>query len=185
MKKSLIIIFAAIFSFVYSSPIENNEEPIEKFFDAARDVRILLSTRNNPANPQQLSINLASIQQSFYNPQKPLRILIHGWQEDDGSDISVQTSSELLQYNDYNVIFIDWSQGSSTINYVSNLKFLSKFIPKIIFNKIMNSFHFQISAANRVPSVGRLVANLLDFLHENNLISWNRVGLVGFSLGED
>lgn len=41
----------------------------------------------------------------------------------------------------------------------------------------------QISAANRVPSVGVLVASYLDFLHENGFISWNSVGLVGFSLG--
>lgn len=34
-----------------------------------------------------------------------------------------------------------------------------------------------------MPSVGILVANLLDFLHENGFIQWNQVGLVGFSLG--
>lgn len=41
----------------------------------------------------------------------------------------------------------------------------------------------QISAANRVPGVGALVASYLDFLHENGFISWDSVGLVGFSLG--
>lgn len=42
----------------------------------------------------------------------------------------------------------------------------------------------QISAANRVPGVGALVASYLDFLHENGFISsFNSVGLVGFSLG--
>lgn len=160
MKKSFIIIFAAISSLVYSSPIENVEgESIEKFFDAARDVRILLSTRNNPRNPQQLSINLASIQQSFYNPQKPLRILIHGWQEDDGSDISVQTSSELLQYNDYNVIFIDWSSGSSTINYVSTqnisvIKIQSqKFFTLFIFRLAQQIVFHQLVFSSQVFSI--------------------------------
>ena len=67
------------------------------------------------------------------------------------------TSAELLDYNDFNVIFVDWSAGSQTINYVG--------------------------AANRVPAVGTFVASYLDFLHENGFIQWNRVGLVGFSLG--
>lgn len=80
MKKSLVIILAAFCTLAFSSPIEQSEEPIEKFFDANRDVRILLQTRDNPRNPQQLSLNLASVQQSFYNRNKPLRVLIHGWQ---------------------------------------------------------------------------------------------------------
>lgn len=56
-----------------------------------------------------------------------------------------------------NFIFIDWSLGGSTINYVT--------------------------ARNRVPSVGAFVASFIDFLHANDLVDLNQVTLIGFSLG--
>jgi pancreatic triacylglycerol lipase len=55
------------------------------------------------------------------------------------------------------ILLIDWSEGSRTINY--------------------------IGAANRVPTVGQFVASYLDFLHENGLITFDRTTLIGFSLG--
>jgi lipoprotein lipase len=54
-------------------------------------------------------------------------------------------------------LLIDWSEGSRTINY--------------------------IGAANRVPAVGALIASYIDFLHENGLITFERLNIVGFSLG--
>lgn len=124
MKHTSIVIFLTltICGFSYSIPTKigdtADEQPIEKYFEAQRDVRFLLRTRSN-SSPQQLLVNnLASVQQSSFDRNKPLRVLIHGWQEDETSDIKVETSSELLEYNDYNVIFVDWSAGSSTINYV-------------------------------------------------------------------
>jgi pancreatic triacylglycerol lipase len=165
MKQNLVIVIfltLAICEFSLSIPTQLGdavEEPIDKFFDAQRDVRFLLRTRANRNGPAErlLFNNLASVQQSSFDRNKPLRVLIHGWQEDETSDIKIETSAELLNYNDYNVIFVDWSEGSSTINY--------------------------ISAANRVVPVGVLIASYLDFLHQNGFISWNSVGLVGFSLG--
>lgn len=138
-----------------ANPVENEFESIDPRFDAYRDVRLLLSTRENRAVPQQLQFrNLVSVQQSQFRANRPTRILVHGWLEDDESEIGVDTSRELLEYYDFNVIFVDWSEGSRTINY--------------------------IGAANRVPTVGQFIASYLDFLHENGLIQWNRVGLVGF-----
>ena len=55
------------------------------------------------------------------------------------------------------MIFVDWSLGSSTINY--------------------------IAARNRVNLVGPLVAQYLDFLHENGALNFSRLTVVGFSLG--
>jgi hypothetical protein len=79
-------------------------EPIDPRFDAYRDVRILLQTRENRLNPQQLAFrNLNSIQQSHFDRNRPTRVLVHGWWEDDESDIGVDTSAELLNYNDFNV----------------------------------------------------------------------------------
>jgi dienelactone hydrolase len=39
------------------------------------------------------------------------------------------------------------------------------------------------SAVARVQPVGVFVASYLDFLHENDLIDYSRVSLLGFSLG--
>lgn len=146
----LVVVLAA----VNANPVENSES-IDPHFDAYRDVRLMLSTRENRQNPQQLLFrNLLSVQQSHFRASRPTRILIHGWLEDDESDISLETSRELLDYYDFNVIFVDWSEGSRTINY--------------------------IGAANRVERVGQFAASYLDFLHENGFIQWNRVGVVGF-----
>lgn len=133
-------------------------EPIAPLFDANSDVRILLQTRQNPANPQQILFrDLSSLQQSTFDSTKPLRVLIHGWFGDDTTDLNVFTSVELLNYYDFNVVLLDWSAGAQTINYVG--------------------------AVNRVPSVGAMLAQQLDFLHEQGFISWDRVAIVGFSLG--
>jgi hypothetical protein len=87
----------------YSTPVEN-VEPIDPHFDAYRDVRIMLSTRQNRNNPQRLLFrNLASIQGSFFNANRPTRVLIHGWWEDETSDIGVGTSAVLLDNGDFNV----------------------------------------------------------------------------------
>lgn len=94
---------------------------------------------------------------SHYNPNNPCRVLIHGFWEDDTSDINTETAAELLRYYNFNVILIDWSEGSRTINY--------------------------FAAAGRVPTVGQFAASYLDFLHEHGLLIPSRLAVVGFSLG--
>ena len=101
-------------------------------------VRLMLSTRENANNPIQLRFrDLPSLQQTPFNPTKPTRVLIHGWFEDGDSDISVETSRQLLELYDFNIIFVDWSEGSRTISYVQ--------------------------ARNRVPPVGTFLASYLDY----------------------
>lgn len=119
---------------------------------------MLLQTRNNRNNPQQMRFrNPDDIRNTHFDPSKPTRFLIHGWFEDDTADISVATSAELLNYYDFNVIFIDWSEGSRTINY--------------------------IGAANRVPTIGQFVASQIDFLVSQNAVNLARLTVIGFSLG--
>jgi Lipase len=89
-----------------STPLESSE-PIDPMFDAYRDVRILLHTRQNRVIPQQLLFrNLLSVQQSNFNRNRPLRVLVHGWWEDDTSDINAATAAELLNHHDVNVSYI-------------------------------------------------------------------------------
>lgn len=133
-------------------------QPIDPQFDAARDVRILLQTRQNRNNPQVIQFrDLQSVQSSHFDRTKPLRVLIHGWFGDDTTDLNIFTSAELLNYYDFNVVLLDWGAGAQTINYPG--------------------------AVARVPGVGAMLAQQLDFLQEHGFISWDRVSIIGFSLG--
>jgi pancreatic triacylglycerol lipase len=118
---------------------------------------LLLSTRENRENPFQLQFrDLNSLRLSPFNPIKPLRVLIHGWWEGEEDDLNVGTSRELLNLYDFNVLFVDWT-GSRTISYVET--------------------------RNRVPTVANFVASYLDFLNENFFLDFNRLTIIGFSIG--
>lgn len=133
-------------------------DSIEPQFDAFRHVRILLQTRQNRDNPQQIQFrDRRSVDQSHFSRFRPTRVLIHGWWEDDESDISTETSAALLDQRDFNVLFIDWSEGSRTINYVG--------------------------ASNRVETIGIFVAAQLDFLHDYGYVHFSHLKIIGFSLG--
>lgn len=127
-------------------------------FNAERDVRFLLQTRQNRNNPVQIRFrDLGSINGTPFNRGRPTRFLVHGWWEDDESDINAATAAELLDYNDFNIIIVDWSEGSRTINY--------------------------IGAANRVPHVGLLLAQQIVWMAQNQLLAYHQLTVVGFSLG--
>lgn len=51
----------------------------------------------------------------------------------------------------------DWSAGAQTINYVA--------------------------ARQAVPQTGAVIGDFLDWLHENDLVDFSQVTIVGFSLG--
>ncbi|CAG9809625.1 unnamed protein product [Chironomus riparius] len=151
----LLVVFVFALSCVIAKPAD---EVIEPSFDAYRDVKLLLSTRRNLGSPYQIAFrNMDSIRNSPINAFRPTRVLVHGWWEDDTSDISVVTSEELLKYYDFNVIFVDWSEGSRTINYAG--------------------------ASNRVEAVGVFVASQLNWMRDNRFVDFNELHVIGFSLG--
>lgn len=79
--KLFALIFCAVF-FVQQS----------ESFDAIRDVRYLLLTRRNVVIPQQLIWgDLESVRNSFFDPAKPTRFLIHGYFEGEGTDTGLDT----------------------------------------------------------------------------------------------
>ena len=55
------------------------------------------------------------------------------------------------------MITVDWSLGGSTLNY--------------------------ITARNRVGAVADVMAGFIDFLHEHNFLRFDRLHVVGHSLG--
>jgi pancreatic triacylglycerol lipase len=62
-----------------------------------------------------------------------------------------------LDQGDFNFIFLDWSAGSTTSNY--------------------------LTARNRVSEAGSFLGAFIDWLHENNLADFKQISIVGFSLG--
>lgn len=91
-------------------------------FDAITDVRYLLVTRRNIAVPQQLIWgNVNSIKNSSFDPNTPTRFIIHGFLEGQNSisGLDTETVRALLNSYDFNVIYVDWSAGAQTINYIA------------------------------------------------------------------
>ncbi|KAJ8706736.1 hypothetical protein PYW07_012814 [Mythimna separata] len=77
-----------------------------------------LFTRNNPTTSQPLVLgSIQSVLSSNYNPLHRTVILLHGW----GNTVLSQSNAVMLPAflakEDANVIVVDWSAGSGTINY--------------------------------------------------------------------
>lgn len=75
-----IAIIALLVACAIASPISNDVE-ITPAFNVRQDTRFLLFTRFNPTIPFVININdVGSIVNSQYSRDRPLRVLIHGWQ---------------------------------------------------------------------------------------------------------
>lgn len=131
-------------------------QTIEPMFDAGSDVFYLLHTRNNPLGVR-IGMNANEIRGSTFNAANPTRFIIHGWLNNKTANVNVLTTEAYLRRGNFNVIVVDWGAGAQTINYVS--------------------------ARNRVNQVGPVVAEFIDFLHLNGFINFNRLNVVGHSLG--
>lgn len=90
MKLLFTLVVVSVVCGVYS---QTTYEPIAPAFDAQRDVRFLLNTRQNLGASQVLNFNdLTSLRNSNFRSARPTRILIHGFQEGEEANINVETS---------------------------------------------------------------------------------------------
>jgi len=133
------------------------EEPIEPNYDAEADVIFILRTRANPAGEVIHLENLASIQGSSFNAAHETRFTIHGWGNSDAGAVNQNVAIAYHQRGEYNMISVDWSVGAGSLNY--------------------------ITARNRVPETALIVARFIDFLNLHNLVSFDRLHVIGHSLG--
>ncbi|XP_028893821.2 phospholipase A1-like [Zeugodacus cucurbitae] len=121
------------------------------------DVRFYLYTASNPEEPQELHINDAnSVKNSYFDKSRHTKIIIHGWT---GSYLTTPNGPlrrAYLAQENFNIISVDWSTYAA-LNY--------------------------ISSRAKVPVVGEDIADLLDFLHEQFNLSYDKVVVVGHSLG--
>lgn len=133
-------------------------DEIEPFFNPPTDIFFMLFTRRNPTSGQRINQNDANaIRNSNFNSAHPTRFLIHGFNSGQNSGMNIAPTATYLQRGEFNVFVVDWSVGATTINY--------------------------ITARNRVPIVGGVVATFIDFLHQNGFVAFNRLNIAGHSLG--
>lgn len=85
------------------------------------------------------------------------RFIIHGWNSDRNTAMNTFIRQQLLSRADHNVVVVDWGAGAITPNYVN--------------------------ARNRVGEVGAAVARLIDAIQQAGLTAFNRVNVIGHSLG--
>ncbi|KAL7017373.1 hypothetical protein ACKWTF_010343 [Chironomus riparius] len=128
------------------------------FFRPKRDVKFYLYTRRNAyAGQEVLSGDMNSVVKSTFNPKNPTKFLIHGWRGDYETTFNEKVSTEFLIKDDVNIFRVDWSTSAQTINY--------------------------LTAARRVPGVGKVLGEFIDFLNANSAVDLNTVTIIGFSLG--
>ncbi|CAH2049272.1 unnamed protein product, partial [Iphiclides podalirius] len=117
----------------------------------------LLFTRRNPTRSQTLTINNAnSITSSNFNANNPTVVIAHGWLSNQNTDLNPVIRDAYLGKSDTNVIVLDWRRLA-----------LSDYA----------------TAARGVPAVGRGLGQFLAFLNSVTGAPYNRMHLVGFSLG--
>lgn len=87
-------------------PIEDTQAPEPAwFFNAERDTRFLLFSRSNPTVGQQLLFrDLVTLRSSNYNGNLPTRVITHGFQNDDESEVNILLTAAFLSNADVNVI---------------------------------------------------------------------------------
>ncbi|CAK1601792.1 unnamed protein product [Parnassius mnemosyne] len=121
------------------------------------DNQYWLYTRSNPTSAQLIIHgDKDTIWNSNYDGNKPLQVVVHGWNSDVNSYMNPLITSAFLAVLDTNVIVVDWST-------------------------LANSNYF--SATYGLPNVGQDLGNFLNWLIETAGGDWDHVHLVGFSLG--
>lgn len=136
------------------NPIEMEPEPI---FDPMNDVIFLLFTRRNPSVGQRITFDMETVRNSNWLANQQTRFIIHGWNSNQDTGLNIFMRREFLERADHNVVVVDWGAGAQTPNY--------------------------IAARNRVGSTGGAVARLIDLLDANGFSTFDKINIVGHSLG--
>ncbi|KAI8438251.1 hypothetical protein MSG28_010854 [Choristoneura fumiferana] len=116
-----------------------------------------LFTRANPNSAQILVIgDVNSVSNSNFDARKETVVLAHGWNGDGSNTMSKALTEAFLQSGDVNVIVLDWSR-------LANRRY--------------------VTAKNGVAEVGRGLGQFINWLNNNFGLSFDKVQLIGFSLG--
>lgn len=77
---------------------------VEPLFNPEADTAFLLFTRSNPTVAQRITWTTASIENSNFNRDHPVRVAIHGWNSGPTSGAILSPRDAYLQRGDFNVI---------------------------------------------------------------------------------
>ncbi|KAM3955128.1 pancreatic triacylglycerol lipase-like [Aphomia sociella] len=127
-------------------------------FDPDRQNIYHLFTRLNPTVSQPMLVgNDGLLGLTNYNSQRRTIVLLNGWMSSTTSDFITVLVPAFLQAEDVNVIVVDWSAGSGTVNYIA-------------------------AVANTATS-GESVARFINWLNSATGASPAHYHIVGHSLG--
>lgn len=98
-----------LFAFLFSTLTIVNCQYV---YNASKDVKYLLYTQQNKVSPQFIWPNdTSSVSNSNFNVTKKTCFMVHGWTENAG--LWNYAKDSMLRTRDYNVILVDWSNGST------------------------------------------------------------------------
>jgi len=121
------------------------------------ETKFFLYTRKTQEKPERLSTYFKkTASYSHFNPNASTVIFTHGYIEHGGRWYVPKLKDELLKLEDMNVIFVEWKKGA--------------FFP----------YH---QAFGNARLVGRQIAYLLRVMRNDTGVNWDKIRIVGFSLG--
>ncbi|XP_068155880.1 phospholipase A1-like [Drosophila tropicalis] len=119
-------------------------------------VTFYLYTQSNRDWAQEITASSSSISNSYFNPNNPTRITIHGWSSSKDEFINYGVRDAWFTKGDMNMIAVDWGRARS-VDYASSVV--------------------------AVPGVGEQVAKLINFLRDNHGLNLDTTMVIGHSLG--
>lgn len=101
-----IVVCGALPAVQIEELLDVTPEPVPEIaFNAERDIRFLVFTRQNPTVSQQLLFrDLNSLRNTNYNANLPTRFIIHGFQSDSSADVNILLTAGYLRQADVNVV---------------------------------------------------------------------------------
>ena len=92
-----------------------NPEPMSR---SEINTRFILHTREKPVQDTLLyAEDLDTIRNSKFDPKRPTQFLVHGFVDDGTVSWMKRLTSNLLDYGDYNVIIVNWGDGSLPLGH--------------------------------------------------------------------
>lgn len=92
-------------------------DPEQYAYDPFTDIVYHLYTPQNPDQSQIIQVNdVESLRASNFNPQRPTRLVVHGWTGDINADNIQLTKKEYVQ-GEFNFFGVDWGKGAKNPIY--------------------------------------------------------------------
>lgn len=114
-------------------------------------------TRKEPMRREIIFEDLQSINSSTFDPNNRIIFLIHGWLNDETSDMIQMIKNAYLMKADFNIIVVDWAKYANSINYYNSRE--------------------------RIGTVAKVLTRFIEFMIKNVNAKTNQMQIVGHSLG--